>query len=214
MIAEYSPTQNSKGSSWAEAGGLAWGWVGPRRPAWPGPPFLCHHRPRPGPVDPLLIRWAAARPGTSTFRSIGRGPARPTIFQSMGPGPAKPITFEKNHGPTWPDPSFFQTCRQGPAQPIACSEAHETLDSIEAGPTITCAGRGFDGSDNMLLRTKTCMLTLSLTLSVGSHSVGQLLSSHETHKSVTTTDTILLHQLLRWLLVGHHLVLLQRPQQQ
>ena len=77
------------GLSWPDAGGQAQGWAGPGRPA-----------------HPIIIWWAAARPGPSNFQRIGRGPARPIKFSEDGPPPgpahhifqkftARPIIFSK-----------------------------------------------------------------------------------------------------------------------
>ena len=62
------------------------------------------HGPRPGPAHQISRGWAAARPGLSKFRRMGRGLTQP-------------ITFSNFHGPDRPGPSIFQKSRPGPARP-------------------------------------------------------------------------------------------------
>ena len=77
------------------------------------------------------ISWAAARPGSSNFESMGRGPARPINFSHDAPRPSRPINFSDDGprpGPAnrvstrWatsrPGQSNFQNSRPSRARPI------------------------------------------------------------------------------------------------
>ena len=83
---------------------------GPGRPVKNhGPGGAAHieptsHGPRPGPAHQIFRGWAAARPSSSKFQRMGRGPTQP-------------ITFPNFHGPARPGPSNLLRSRPGPARP-------------------------------------------------------------------------------------------------
>ena len=82
-----------QGLPWADAGGPARGWAGPRRSTRHGPSLsylvgsgpaqpirFSDNTPRPGPAWQYFRGWAAARPGLSKFNFSRPGPARPMTF--------------------------------------------------------------------------------------------------------------------------------------
>ena len=103
---------------------------GPGRPVKTrGPPHglgrVAHIKPAshgtlPDPAHQISSRWASTRPGPSTFRIMGHGPAQPIDFSNDGPrpGPARPITFSKLSARLGPAHHIFKlSAWPGPALP-------------------------------------------------------------------------------------------------
>ena len=98
------------GQRWWAGSGL-----GRAGPALVGRPItFSYDGPRPGSAHHFFIWWAAARPGSSNFEMMGRGPARRITF-SIVHGPAR--QFFKILSPTRPITSLIGPARStGPGQ--------------------------------------------------------------------------------------------------
>ena len=129
MKRHFSLKVNNQGLSWADAGGPARGWLGPARPA---------------------------RPGPSILYLMGRGPARPIKFYLVGLDPARPVKFSEDGPRPGPVNQRFRgwaAARPGPAHYMA---ARPMKHGLYIGRPDNFVGRPVDLSGRPMGRPMCC----------------------------------------------------------